>query len=57
MQSSLILASALAAPLCLSTAMAQDAVPASFHALGGLSSEHVMTLPVHELASVQGGYN
>jgi hypothetical protein len=55
MKSSLILAGAMAAPLCWSTAMAGD-TPSSFHALSGLSnSAHVAAMTNDQLATVQGG--
>ncbi len=54
MKSSLVLASALATPLCFSTAIAGDN-PSSFHALDGLSSAHVVAMTNDQLATVEGG--
>ncbi len=55
MKLSLVLAGTLAAPLCLSTAIADNGTPSSFYALSGLSnSEHVTAMTNDQLDSVKG---
>lgn len=52
----LVLASALAAPLCFSTITADDVTSWPFHALGGLSdSAHLVAMTNDQLAVVEAG--